>query len=92
MHYWAKVVSKCLQDVDVVSNFQSIIDSSELKIDKNISKDLLHAIVDLFVRIRAYSYAKDIVQKYKAKQNVYEKNSGEVQTKLPLKPESVMVV
>ena len=47
----AKVVSKCLQDVDVVSNFQSIIDSSELKIDKNVSKDLLHAIVDLSVRI-----------------------------------------
>ena len=56
----AKVVSKCLQDVDVVSNFQSIIDSSKLKIDKNISQDFLHAIVDLFVRIRAYSYAKDI--------------------------------
>ena len=64
----AKVVSKCLQDVDLVSNFQSIIDSSEVKIDNNVSKDLLHAIVDLFVRIRAYSYAKDIVQKYKAKQ------------------------
>ena len=57
-----------MQDVHVVSNFQSIIDSSELKIDKNISKDLLHAIVDLLVRIRAYSYAKDIVQKYRAKQ------------------------
>ena len=57
-----------LQDVDVVSNFQSIIDSSELKINKNVSKDLLHVIVDLLVRIRAYSYAKDIVQKYKAKQ------------------------
>ena len=64
------VVQKCLNDVDIVSNFQSIVDSSELQVDKQNDKDMLHAIIDLFIKIRIYSYIKDNVQLYKTKQNV----------------------
>ena len=52
------VVQKCLNDVDIVSNFQSIVDSSELQVDKQNAKDMLHAIIDLFIKIRIYFHQR----------------------------------
>ena len=69
------VVQKCLNDVDIVSNFQGIVDSSELQVDKQNAKDMLHDIIDLFIKIRIYSFTKHIVQLYKTKQNVSKARS-----------------
>ena len=54
------VVQKCLTDVNTVSNFQSIVDNSELQVDKQNAKDMLRAIIDVFTKIRIYPYTKTL--------------------------------
>ena len=42
-----------------------------MTIDRSVGKDVLHSILGLYVRVRSFSFAKDIIQKHKmkAKQN-----------------------
>ena len=58
-----------------MSNYQTIIDRAELAVDKNVSSDMLHAIIELYTSVRSYSYANDIDQKYKAKCKVHKAKS-----------------
>ena len=46
----SSIVLTCFKDVDIISNFQTI--------------------VDLYIRVRCYSYANDIVQHFKTKSKV----------------------
>jgi hypothetical protein len=62
------VTQKSVQDPDVVSAFNTIVSESALHIDNSVSKDILHCIINLYVRVRSFSLAKDIIQKYKIKQ------------------------
>ena len=42
--------------------------NSELRIDNHVKKDVLASIIDLYLRIRLFTYTKDIVQKFKLSQ------------------------
>ena len=66
----AAVVSKSVSDTDVVAAFTTMLSDSEPTVDNVVGKDLLYNIVDLYVRVRSFSFAKDIIQKHniKAKQ------------------------
>ena len=69
------IVKKCLSDIDIMSNYQMIIDSAELAVGKSVSSGMLHAIIELYNSIRSYSYANDIIQNYKAKCKVHKAKS-----------------
>lgn len=59
---------------EVVSNFQAIIhehDQQEL-----FGEDLLQSMIELFLRVRAFSFSKDIVKKYKKKMKLKSKKGG----------------
>ena len=39
--------------------------SSELEVSKDISADILHQVLVLYVTVRSFSFAKDVINKYK---------------------------
>ena len=61
------IIVKCLKDVDIISNFKTVVDNAELQIEKNTAADILRAVVRLYVTVCCYSFANDVVQKYKTK-------------------------
>ena len=54
-------------DSDVLANYQLIVSVADCESDSDVQKDVLHNIVSLYIRERSFSYAKDIVQRYKIK-------------------------
>jgi hypothetical protein len=49
----------------VLSNYNLLLSETELVPESNLSKDILHSIVNLYVKVRLFSFAKDIIQKHK---------------------------
>ena len=65
-----KISKICLMDHEIMANYQSIIEMSSIEVCKDVCKDVLQQIIDLFVRMRCYTYSRDIVQQCKRKQKV----------------------
>ena len=63
----AGIAQKSASDSDVVLNYQTMVSDAELVPTKNASKDVLHSIVNLYIRVRSFSLAKDIIQDFKIK-------------------------
>lgn len=63
-----KISQKSAVDPDVVSCFNTIVSEASLNVNSSISKDILYSIINLYVRVRSFSFTKDIIQKYKIKQ------------------------
>ena len=65
------ITLKSSMDSDVLANYDLIVSEAECKPDIHVRKDVLHDILSLYVRVRSFSYSRDIVQRYriKAKQN-----------------------
>ena len=63
----ASITSKSTHDGEVVSAYNAMVFESELVTDDYVGKDVLQNIVDLYVRVRSFSFAKDIIQKHKMK-------------------------
>ena len=68
------IIVKCLKDVDIISNFKTVVDNAELQIEKNTAADILQAVVRLYITVRCYSFANDVVQKYKTKLKLNNNN------------------
>ena len=65
-----KIICKdIIKDETVKCKWGEICCQSELEIEKHVSNDLLSSIINLYVRIRSFTYAKDIVQKFKLNQS-----------------------
>ena len=45
-----------------------MVSESGLRVDSSVSKDILSCIIHLYVRVRSFSLAKDIIQNYKMQQ------------------------
>ena len=67
------LVDNMFQNSTILSNFKSICNDIDPKVDKEISLDLLERILILYVRVRAFSYAKDIREKHKVAKEVTKK-------------------
>ena len=61
------IESRSVCDIQLVSAYNAMVSNSELSVDNSIAKDVLHNIVNLYVRVRCFSFAKDIIQKHKIK-------------------------
>ena len=57
--------SRSVCDIQLVSAYDAMLSESELIADKSIAKDALHNIVYLYVKVRCFSFAKDVIQKHK---------------------------
>lgn len=61
----AGIAQKSVSDSDVVSNYQTMVSDAVLVPTKNVSKDVLDSIVNLYIRVRSFSLAKDTIQHFK---------------------------
>ena len=64
---FAGILKKSITDSDILSNYQLILYDAELVPRCSVSKDVLRCIIDLYIRVRSFSFAKDFIQKYKIK-------------------------
>ena len=60
-----QLVSDLLKDVVIRSNFNTICSKADVKIDKEVGKELLHNFFLLYVRVRSHSYAKKLKETHK---------------------------
>lgn len=57
------ITHKLTSDSDILANYHLIVTDPGCKPDSDVKKGILHDIVSLYVRVRSFSYAKDIVQR-----------------------------
>ena len=61
------ITSKAISDSDILGYYKLMISDAELEPDSHVGKVVLHGIVRLYVMVRSFSFAKDIIQRYKIK-------------------------
>ena len=69
------LVSEMLQNCHVVSSYRLICYGVEPKVPNEICFNILEKMLMLFTRVRTFSYAKDICEKYKSKKKHTKKSS-----------------
>ena len=62
------IIVNSVKDPAVTVSYNAILSNADLEISNSVGKDILYAIVSLYVRVRSFSFAKDIIQKYKFQQ------------------------
>jgi hypothetical protein len=60
-----KMASELMLDPMVVSSYGNIIDASCLSVDIEIKENVLEKLLTLYLKVRAFSTAKDIVSKHR---------------------------
>ena len=55
-------------DSAILSSYQCMVSDAELIPSVEVSKNVFHAIISLFIRVRSFSCAKDIIQRYKIRE------------------------
>ena len=63
------MVKTLLCNQDVIANYQSWYSSAALVLDQEVSDEMLEKVLTLFLRVRSFSYAKDVVNNFKRKQS-----------------------
>mgnify|MGYP002260120727 FL=1 len=58
-------IEKIRSESCIIAAYNTLLANSELRIDKHVAKDVLQSILDLYIRVRSFSFAKNIVQRYK---------------------------
>ena len=69
------LVSEMLQNCHVVSSYRLICYGVEPKVPNEICFNILEKMLMLFTRVRTFSYANDICEKYKSKKKHAKKSS-----------------
>ena len=55
----------CTYGEKVVNGFNNLVYNSELIVESSLGKDVLDSILNLYIKVRSFSFAKDIVEKQK---------------------------
>ena len=55
-----------LKNCTITSDFKTVCYDTDPKVHSEISMNLLEQMLTLFVRLRTFSFAKEICEKYKA--------------------------
>ena len=68
------ICSKIMDSTSVYEIFRNRLDDTDVVISDGESKDLLRALIQLYVRVRCFNFAKDVVQATKLK-NIADQNT-----------------
>ncbi|XP_044165407.1 uncharacterized protein LOC122949361 [Acropora millepora] len=60
-----RITDKSVTDSELLAYYNLMVSDSELVPATHVIKDVLHAILHLYVRVRSFSLAKDIIQHHK---------------------------
>lgn len=63
----AGITHKAVSDSDILANYNLMLSDAELEPDSHVCKDVLHGIVRLYAHVRSFSFAKDVIQRFKIK-------------------------
>ena len=55
------IAQKTVSDGDVVSNYQTMVCDAEVVGSKNVWKDVLYSIVNLYIRLHSFSLANEMI-------------------------------
>ena len=69
------IVSEALEDLTIISSFETICLDAEVDVQKEILYNLLEDIVTLFVKVRTFSFSQDVREKHKARKKETRKSS-----------------
>ena len=61
----AGIVHNTVTDSAILSSYQCMVSEAELILYVEVSNNVFHAIVSLYMRVRSFSCAKEIIQRYK---------------------------
>ena len=61
------LVQKMQANSTIISNYESLCYSIEPKENKELSLNLLESMLELFVKVQMFSFARDIKEKHKIK-------------------------
>ena len=59
------ITNGILMNTEVVSLFNSLIEDSGVAIELEVKDNLLESMLNLYLRVRSFSYAKDVTNKHK---------------------------
>lgn len=59
------VTKTVVKDTKVISNYQTMVSDAELATNTHVEKDVFCSIVSLYIRVRSFSFAKDVLQQHK---------------------------
>ena len=57
------LVDLSIRNMDVVSNFNMLLEMCSEQIDRDIGMDILEQILTLFFKVRSFSFAKSVLEK-----------------------------
>ena len=60
------IICKSVTDSTILTQYGTMISEAELQPVSRVTKSLLYSIINLYVRVRSFSLAKDIIEKYMA--------------------------
>lgn len=63
----SSIESQSVSDLQLVSAYNAMLLDAEIIVNNSIAKDVLHSIVHLYVTVRSFSLAKDVIQRHKIK-------------------------
>ena len=64
------LIKEMVSDFRILSYFRNVYSSVDPKVSKEVSLNLLEHIVGLYVRVRSFSHAKDVKERYKLSKNI----------------------
>ena len=59
------ITRKAITDSDILSNSDLMVADASIESGIHVREDVLFSIVKLYVRVRAFSVSKDVIQKHK---------------------------
>ena len=59
------VTKTAVNDTKVISNYQTMVSDAELVTNTHVEKNVFCSIVSLYIRVRSFSFAKDVLQQHK---------------------------
>ena len=61
-----RITDILLKDCEIISAYNAAVECSGITIDNEIKVNLLEHMLKLYLRVRAFSYAKDVADKHKS--------------------------
>jgi len=80
-----KIVTELMKFKHLKDIYSEIIIKSEISLSKQVEKDLLYAIINLYVTVRCHSTARDYVQKHRMKKSKSNSKAKALRTELKRK-------
>lgn len=67
-----QILKEALANSTIITSCETLLNSSEAEIDSDVAKDTLFSIISLYIRVRSYSKAKQLLEEYKKKNNLLQ--------------------